>query len=98
MPAIAELRPRLLAEVDLAALSVSGLETLTVGVADALAVTSDGRIDVVVDWKSDVAPEPATLAAYRQQMADYIVTIGAERGLIVLMTPARIVEVVPFRA
>lgn len=98
LPAITELRPRLLAEVDLAALSVSGLETLIVGVADALAVTSDGRIDVVVDWKSYVAPEPATLAAYRQQMVDYIVTVGAERGLIVLMTPARIVEVVPFRA
>ncbi|MHB1328500.1 MAG: 3'-5' exonuclease, partial [Gemmatimonadales bacterium] len=96
LPEILELRLRLMAEVDVTALSIGpGGEELTVGIADALAVTADGDIDVVIDWKSDVAPEPAILDRYRYQMADYLRSVRAQRGLIVLMTPGRVIEIAP---
>ena len=56
------------------------------GVADAVSVDADGRVDVVIDWKSDVAPAEATLAHYRAQVGGYMRMTGARRGLVVLAT------------
>ncbi len=94
LPEVGELRPRLVAEADLAFLAAGpGGERLTIGVADALALTETGAVDVVIDWKSDVAPDRAALDGYRRQMADYLEAVGAMRGLIVLMTEGRVIEV-----
>jgi hypothetical protein len=94
LPEIAALRARLVAEVDLAGfLESEGENELTIGIADAVAVTETGAIDIVVDWKSDVDPDAATLSGYRSQMSDYLSATRASRGLIVLMTSGRILEV-----
>ncbi|EQD57952.1 UvrD/REP helicase, partial [mine drainage metagenome] len=78
-----------------AAHAVDGAETATVGVADALTLTTEGHPAVVVDWKSDVSPNPQTLDHYRVQVQAYIDMTGAERGLIVLMTPGVVIPVQP---
>ena len=94
LPEIAALRARLVAEVDLAGfLESEGENELTIGIADAVAVTETGAIDIVVDWKSDVDPDAATLSGYRSQMSDYLSATRAGRGLIVLMTSGRILQV-----
>ena len=45
---------------------------LVAGVADAVALDEQGRIDVVVDWKSDAHPTRERVAWYRRQMRDYL--------------------------
>ncbi|MBM2713498.1 UvrD-helicase domain-containing protein [Mesorhizobium caraganae] len=96
LPQIAVLRPDLLAEFPVyAAHADDRMETATAGIADALTLTSEGRPAVVVDWKSDVAPDPQTLDHYRAQVRAYLDMTGAERGLIVLMTIGAVIGVGP---
>lgn len=52
-----------------------------------------GRIEIVVDWKSDVTMSQNKLAAYRAQLADYRKETGAEHALLVLMTQGIILTV-----
>ena len=47
----------------------------------------------IVDWKSDVDPSPETVEHYRAQVRTYLDMTGAERGLIVMMTSGRVVEI-----
>lgn len=63
------------------------------GVADAVALGPDGRIEVVVDWKSDISPDAATREKYRSQVRDYLEASGAARGLVVYMTLGQVDEV-----
>lgn len=94
IPEIAELRSRLSPEFPIYAGTVEQQSlTLTAGIADAIAVDDTNRIEVVVDWKSDVSPGQAATEQYRGQVCDYLKATGAQRGLIVFMTPGRIVEV-----
>jgi ATP-dependent exoDNAse (exonuclease V) beta subunit len=96
LPDITALRSGLLAEFPVyAAHAVDGTETATAGVADALTLTTEGHPAVVVDWKSDVAPDPQTLDHYRAQVRAYLDMTGAERGLIVLMTSGAVISVQP---
>lgn len=96
LPDIATLLSDLLAEFPVyVANAVDGLETATAGVVDALSLTAEGRPAVVVDWKSDVAPDSQTLDHYRAQIRAYIEMTGAERGLIVLMTSGVVIKVQP---
>jgi ATP-dependent exoDNAse (exonuclease V) beta subunit len=96
LPEITALRPELLAEFPVyAAQATDGVETATVGIADALTLTAEGRPAAVVDWKSDVAPKPGTLDHYRAQVRAYLDMTGAERGLIVLMTSGTVIPVLP---
>lgn len=93
-PEISELRSRLQPEYWV----YSGTETvrtlsLTAGVADAIAWSAAGNIEVVVDWKSDVDPTPAVIEQYRAQVKDYLAATGADYGLIVFMTSGRIERV-----
>ena len=61
LPDIAALRPRLVPELPVHASAVEGSKiSLTAGIADAVAFDGKGRIDVVVDWKSDVKPTRET--------------------------------------
>lgn len=94
LPDIAALRPELLAEFPVYALNGEGSELVaTAGIADALTIGSDGRPVAVIDWKSDVNPNAQTLDHYRAQVSAYLDMTGADRGLIVLMTSGRIIEV-----
>jgi len=96
LPDIVTLRSGLLAEFPVYAVhAVDGTETATAGVADALTLTTEGHPAVVVDWKSDVAPDPQTLDHYRAQVRAYLDMTGAERGLIVLMTSGAVISVQP---
>ena len=92
---IAALRSRMLPEVPIyAATGDEQSMTLTSGIADAVAIDDSGRIDVVVDWKSDVAPNSGQVDQYRQQVRDYLDATGAAKGLIVFLTTGLIEPVV----
>ena len=63
------------------------------GIADALAYDEEGRIEIIVDWKSDVEidaarliPTSAAFDAYRQQS-------GARNAILVLMTLGEVMAV-----
>jgi exodeoxyribonuclease-5 len=66
---------------------------LTSGIADAIAIAPNGSIDAVIDWKSDVHPDPALVEFYRGQVREYLAVTGAPKGLIVFLTPGKIEEV-----
>ncbi len=53
----------------------------------------DGRIEVVVDWKSDVSPTNPLRAKYRTQVRDYLDASGATRGFVVYMTLGQVEEI-----
>ena len=96
LPEIAGLRSELLAEFPVYALRGEDAELIaTAGIADALTVGGEGRPVVVIDWKSDVNPDAQTLDHYRAQVRTYLDMTGAERGLIVLMTKAKVIAVSP---
>lgn len=96
LPEILTLRPGLLAEFPVyTARTEDGEETATAGIADALTLTAEGRPAVIVDWKSDVNPDPQTLEHYRAQVRTYLDMTDAERGLIVLMTTGTVITVSP---
>ena len=68
-------------------------EVVTTGIADAISFTHGGQPDVIIDWKSDVNPTAATIMHYRAQVGNYLALTGAKRGLIVLATSGRIIEI-----
>lgn len=93
---VAALRASLLPEFPVYALREKDTSLIAMaGVADALTVGSDGHPVVVVDWKSDVAPDGATIEHYRAQVRAYLDMTGATRGLIVMMTTGKVIEVAP---
>ena len=93
LPEIVNMRQRLLPEVHTYSrdTSESG-ETLISGISDAIAIDLGGAVEAVIDWKSDVDPSVATLNTYRDQLTAYCRATNAARGLLVLMTPGKIVE------
>lgn len=97
LPEITALRDRLLAEFTVFGHRTDPanpeVETAVSGIADAVSLGSDGKIEVVVDWKSDVSPNSAMREKYRSQIRDYIQASGAERGLLVYMTLGKVDEV-----
>lgn len=96
LPEVKALRPELVAEFPVYSVQMSdGVEIATVGIADALTLTAEGRPAVIVDWKSDVTPTAEKLDHYRAQVRAYLDMTGAERGLIVLMTPGGLIPVLP---
>ena len=90
-PEIASLRPRLAPECWVYGSDVNGQETsITAGVADAVVLDDEGRIDVVVDWKSDTVVRENQVSMYRRQVRDYLKATGATTGLIVFLNSDRI--------
>ena len=87
LPEVSAIRAHLLPECAVAASMLDGdIEAVTMGVADAVTVGPGGRVGLVVDWKSDVDPAPATIVAYRAQVAAYLAATGAAEGLLVFLT------------
>ncbi|MEH6952557.1 UvrD-helicase domain-containing protein [Nitrobacter sp. NHB1] len=94
LPDVAALRQRLVPELPLFGSEVrDGQDILLSGQADAVAFDETGAIDVVVDWKSDVSPEPSSIGHYRQQIGDYRRQTKAKRALLVFMTTGQVVDV-----
>jgi ATP-dependent exoDNAse (exonuclease V) beta subunit len=93
-PEVAALRPTLMPEVPVyASTALQNHEEATSGIADAIALSPDGKPLVVIDWKSDVAPTAEILDHYRGQVRTYLDITDAERGLIVLATSGRVISV-----
>jgi hypothetical protein len=82
LPEIVAMRSCLVPEV---AIRAAGEGYLVAGRADALAIRS-GRVEVAIDWKSDVSPTSAVRSAYAGQLRDYLAATGAERGARVFVT------------
>ena len=94
LPEIASIRGELVAEFAVyASRAAQTGEEAIAGVADAIALDPEGRPQVVVDWKSDVDLSPETVEHYRAQVGTYLDMTGADRGLIVMMTSGRVVEI-----
>lgn len=90
---IVAVRSYLVPEFPVHGSSLAGaVETITSGFADAVAI-NDGTPTLVVDWKSDVLPDPKAVDQYRAQVSIYLQTTGIPRGLIVFVTSGTIIEV-----
>ena len=96
LPKVKNLRAKLLAEFPVYATQTAGGEEIAMtGIVDALTLTDEGNPAVIVDWKSDVAPDAQALEHYQMQVRTYLEMTGAERGLIVLMTTGNVITVLP---
>lgn len=94
LPEVMALRPTLVPEFGVWNAEADGpAEVVRAGVVDAISFDSAGQPDVVVDWKSDVAPTETMLAHYRAQVGSYLQMTGARRGLIVLATSGKTIWV-----
>jgi ATP-dependent exoDNAse (exonuclease V) beta subunit len=82
LPEVAALRPKLIPEVAIWAVTEG---TLLAGRADAAAWENNVPA-VVLDWKSDVRPTPEDRAQYRGQLQEYMAAVGAPRGAVVYMS------------
>ena len=82
LPEIAALRPKLVPELAIWS-ATEGKDTA--GRVDATAY--DGAApSVVLDWKSDLRPTSQDRAQYRQQLQEYMLAMGADRGAVVYMS------------
>jgi len=79
--------PTLQAEVPVFATDQDGV--LVAGRADALSIVN-GRIEAVLDWKSDLDPSPAERAAYASQIKSYLEVTGASRGALAYVSRGEI--------
>ena len=94
LPEVQAVRHRLVPECWVAASVVSDeTEQVTLGVADAVSRDAAGRIDLVVDWKSDVNPSPTIIAQYRSQVTSYLLASGAKKGIVVFLTSGTVENV-----
>ena len=94
LPEIAAIKRDLLAEFPVyASWAAETEEEALAGIADAITLGPEGRPWIVVDWKSDVDPSPETVEHFRAQVRTYLDMTGADRGLIVMMTSGRVVEI-----
>ena len=96
LPEIADLRPTLVPEFPVyASMVIDDVEQAKAGVSDAVSFGPDGQLQVVIDWKTDVEPAKETIDHYRAQVRTYLDMVGAQRGLIVLVTPGTVLPVTP---
>jgi ATP-dependent exoDNAse (exonuclease V) beta subunit len=86
---IAELRPRLVPEWPIYGLMGSRGTQAIAGRVDAVAI-DEGRADIVIDWKSDIAPTETTIAKHRAQLSQYLAVTDTERGALVYLTTGQI--------
>ncbi len=90
LPEVAAIRDRLNPEFAIFGHYSEGIESekeiALSGVADAVAFAADGKIEVVVDWKSDVSPTVSQRAKYRAQVTDCIRVCGGSKGMVVYLT------------
>ncbi len=90
LPEISALRDRLTAEFPVFGHQVEAdrgqTEIAVSGIVDPLALDPDGKIETIVDWKSDVSPTNTMREKYKTQVRAYLEASGAARGLIVYMT------------
>ena len=72
--------------------SKDAAQTLVSGIADALAWGENGKVEAIIDWKSDVEVLPDRVAQYLDQLRTYRDETGADRALLVFMTPSQVLQ------
>jgi len=92
---VAKYRPLLQPEFGVFQLMVGeqNIPTGIAGMIDAIAYSSDGKPEIVFDWKSDVAPAPETRQHHAAQVREYLNCTNAARGLVVYMTTGEVPKV-----
>ena len=94
LPEIAAVRPRLVPELPVYGLSQSDdVDIATFGIVDALCIGTDGKPELVIDWKSDVNPNAAASDHYRSQVRRYLDVTGIARGIVVFVTSGTILQI-----
>jgi exodeoxyribonuclease-5 len=95
LPVVAQYRPALQPEFGVFQLMAEEQETATgiAGLIDAIAYSSDGKPEVVFDWKSDVVPTAEKRQHHVAQVREYLSATGAKRGVVVYMTAGESQEV-----
>jgi exodeoxyribonuclease-5 len=94
LPEIAAVHDRLVPELSvLASDHAEGIEVATAGIVDALCLGSSGKPELVIDWKSDVDPDPAVAEQYQGQIRRYLEVTGTPAGMVVFVTSGTIVHV-----
>jgi CRISPR-associated exonuclease Cas4 len=88
LPDVAEFRQKLVPEWPIHAMAPDG--ALVSGRVDAVVLGGAGDVEVVIDWKSDVNPDPAARRAHAAQMTDYLEATGATRGAIVYVSQSEV--------
>ncbi len=90
LPEIVALRPQLVAEVPVYAMvKNAATPTALAGRIDATAV-EEGKPQVVLDWKSDVAPTDKHMQEHAVQLRKYMEVTGVPRGALVYMTVGQV--------
>jgi ATP-dependent exoDNAse (exonuclease V) beta subunit len=89
LPEIVAVRERLVPEMPVYDLAEEG-SVAVYGIADAIAPGCGEAIDLVVDWKSDVAPDDNAVEHYRRQVDSYRKLLGAPQALVVFVTTGRV--------
>ena len=86
LPEIKAIWPRLVPEVTVFGEVISdGIGRPLSGRSDAI-LLEEGRIDLVIDWKSDVAPNGDDILTHERQLGLYLAATGAARGALVYLT------------
>ena len=55
-----------------------------------MVVDESGKITVVIDWKSDVAPTGEQRERYRRQVRDYLAVTRAQNAMLVYVSLLKI--------
>lgn len=87
LPDVARLRAQLVPEFTLYAM-LDASSALSAR-ADAIAL-AEGQATIVLDWKSDVAPDAREIARHTQQLSAYLQASGAVHGALVYMTSGQV--------
>ncbi len=95
LPIVRDNRARLLPEINVHGVDEQepGSLKLVSGIADAIALDDAGRVDLVIDWKSDIELIPAALKEHRSQLRQYMKATGCRLGAVVYMTMGQVDEV-----
>ena len=88
LPAVAAIRDRLVPEWPIHAALPDG--SLVAGRADAVALDAAGEVEIVLDWKSDVARVAGARLGHAAQMMAYLKATGAARGAVIYVSRAEI--------
>ena len=95
LPIVRDYRLRLLPEINVHGVDEQrpGSLKLVSGVADAIATDEAGRVDLVIDWKSDIELIPAALKEHRAQLRQYLKLTSSPLGAVIYMTIGQVDEV-----
>jgi ATP-dependent exoDNAse (exonuclease V) beta subunit len=95
LPVVAQYRSALQPEFGVFQLMADEQNTPTgiAGMIDAIACSSDGKPEVVFDWKSDVVPTAERRQHHAAQVREYLSTTGTPRGVVVYMSTGESQEV-----